>query len=266
MSFPTPTNETIYAGPPLEPRPPRAEAAPEDLMEVEGEVNEFIVHVFAWIAGALLISAFFASYCDRWDSGVLLEITGRCLFALIGVMFALAFVISRKVAKMPVSVAIATLIAYAAIQGWLFGLAYRFAYASSIAPVYLGTALLLAILCIYAAKFRKDLTSVSALLIGCATGLLIAVCSEMIFHPPIVTACAVCVGSWLILALAVYHRDFLRDLPATFDDDPKWEKAAAIGALQVYLDLVIIVVIVIQMRWLSEFFSEAQRTKGFRQR
>ena len=264
MSFPAQTEETVYSGPPLEPRPERAEATPQDLAEVERELNVFVVHVFAWIAVALLVSAFFASYSDRWTSGVLLEITSRSLFALMGGMFALAFVISRKVAKLPVSVAIATLIAYAAIQGSVFGFAYRFAYAASIAPAYLGVASLFALLWVYAAKSGKDLTCVSTLLIGCAAAPLIAVCSEVIFQLPILTACAICVGSWLILALAAYHRDFIRDLPASFEDDPKWEKAAAIGALQVYLDLVIILVIIIQMRWLSDFLADAERPDSLR--
>jgi len=264
VSFQAPTEETIYDGPPPEPRPQRAEAAPEELEEVQREVNVFLVHVFAWIAAALLVSAFFASYSDRWDGGLLLEITGRSLFALIGGMFALAFAISRKVAKLPVSVAIATLVGYAAIQGSLFGLAYRSAYGSSIAPAYLGAASQFALLCIYAAKYRQDLTSVRSLLIGCAVAPILAGCAKIIFQLPIVTSCATCVGSWLILSLAAYHRDFLRDLPASFEDDPKWEKAAAVGALQVYLDLVIIVVIVIQMRWLSDFLADAERPDSLR--
>lgn len=259
VSFPAPTEETVYSGPPLPPRPSCAEAAPEEVEELQREVNVFIVHVFAWIAGTLLVSALFASYSDRWDGGLVLEITGRSLFSLIGAMFALAFAISRKAAKLPVSVAIATLIGYAAIQGSLFGLAYRFAYGSSIAPAYLGAASLFALLSIYAMKCRKDLTSAGSLLIGCAVALVIAACSKIIFQLTMVTSCATCAGSWLILSLAAYHRDFLRDLPASFEDDPKWEKAAAIGALQVYLDLVIILVIVIQMRWLTDFLADAGR-------
>jgi len=264
VSYPAPTEETVYSGPPPQPRPRCAEAGPEEIKEVEREVNVFIVHVFWWIAGALLVSALFASYSDRWDGGLLLEITGRSLFALIGGMFALAFAISRKAAKLTVSVAIATLIGYAAIQGSLFGLAYRFAYGSSVAPAYLGAASQFALLCIYAMKRRKDLTSAGSLLIGCAVALVIAGCSKIIFQLTLVTSCASCAGSWLILSLAAYHRDFLRDLPASFEDDPKWEKTAAIGALQVYLDLVIILVIVIQMRWLSAFLSDAERPDSLR--
>ncbi|HVH86329.1 MAG TPA: Bax inhibitor-1 family protein [Terriglobales bacterium] len=254
-------HETVYSGPPLDPRPPLTEATPEDIGQVERDVNRFIVHVFGWIAGALLISAFFASYSDRWDDAILLQVTSRTLCMFIGGMLALAFVISRTVGKMTIAVAAATLIAYAAIQGSVFGLAYRFAYNSSLAPAYLGAGFVFALLCLYAAKFRKDLTSTSALLMGCALAMVFAVCSELIFNQPILTACALCAGSWLVLALAAYHRDFLRDLPASFDDDPKWEKAAAIGALQVYLDLVIILVIIIQMRWLSDFLSDGSRAK-----
>jgi len=71
----------------------------------------------------------------------------------------------------------------------------------------------------------------------------------------------VCAGCWLMLALIAYHRNFLRDLPSSFEDDPEWWKAAAIGAVQIYLDLVIIIVVVIQTRWLSDFLSREETTR-----
>jgi len=67
---------------------------------------------------------------------------------------------------------------------------------------------------------------------------------------------AACVCSWLMLALAGYHRQFLRDLPSSFEDDSHWVKAAAVGALQVCLYVVTVMLIVIQLRWLQEFLEE----------
>ena len=100
---------------------------------MEHELHIFMVRVFAWIMGALLISAFFASYSDLWDESAVPILIGKTLLALTGGMFVLAFVISRKVAKMLPSVAMATLIAYASFQGILFGLTYRAAYHASLA-------------------------------------------------------------------------------------------------------------------------------------
>ena len=48
-------------------------------------------------------------------------LVGKTLLALTGGMFLLAYVISRKVDKMMPGVAVATLIAYASLQGIVFG-------------------------------------------------------------------------------------------------------------------------------------------------
>lgn len=257
MTPSAPVHETVYSGPPLEARPPRiSDPAVADLEQVECDLNVFIAHVFAWIAGALAISAFFASYSDRWEADVPSLITGQALFFLVGGMFVLAFIISRKVGNMLSSVAIATLVAYAAMQGALFGLTYRAAYHESLAPAYLSVALVFGLLSIYGLRWAEDLTSIRNLLIGAAGAMVVATISEVAFDLPAIMVCVACVSAWLMLALVGYHRDFLRDLPSTFEDDALWRKAAAVGALQIYLDLAIVVVIVIQARWLRQFFSE----------
>jgi hypothetical protein len=252
-----PIQETIYSGPAPEPRPPRIpEPVADDVEQVERELNAFIVHVFGWIAGALLLSAFFASYSDRWIGGALFLITTRALFMLVSAMLVLAFFISRKVCDMVPEVAAAMLVAYAALQGFIFGLAYRGAYSASLAPVYLIMAAVFGLLCAYGKWTGSDLTSLKDEFIGADIAFILAIASAYLFQLQITAACAACAGSWLMLSLAGYHRDLLRDLPSSFEDDPKSRKAAAVGALQVYLDLVTILVIVIQLRWLQSFLSD----------
>ena len=131
---------------------------------MEHELHIFMVRVFAWIMGALLISAFFASYSDVWDESAVPILIGKTLLALTGGMFVLAFVISRKVAKMLPSVAMATLIAYASFQGILFGLTYRAAYHASLAPVYTCMAVLFGILAVFGLRSGYDLSSTPSLL------------------------------------------------------------------------------------------------------
>jgi uncharacterized protein len=262
VTAPAPTRETIYSGPEIPPPPAHAEASPEDLAEVERDVNSFLVHVFAWIVSGLLVSALFASYSDQFENGTLaFSVAAHGLVASVGAIFALAFAISRNVSKMTTGVAAATLIAYAAIQGLVFGVAYRASYDASLAPVYLMIGVVFAAMTGFAAGSGRDLTSLPVLASGAILAPVTAFSAAFFFGLPTVTVCAEWVGCWLMLALVGYHRNFLRDLPSTFDDDPKWWKAAAIGAVQIYLDLVIIVVVVIQTRWLSEFFSKANTTR-----
>jgi len=262
VSAPSSTPETIYGGPEIPPRPQHAEASPEELAEVERDVNGFLVHVFGWIVAGLLVSALFASYSDQLQDGTIaFSIGSRTVFAGFGLIFILAFTISRKVSAMTTGVAAATLLGYAALQGTIFGLAYRLSYGASLAPVYLNLAAVFAGLCMFAAWRGLDLTSLALLGSGAALGTAAAISALIVFQQPLVTACAVCAGCWLMLALIAYHRNFLRDLPSSFEDDPEWWKAAAIGAVQIYLDLVIIIVVVIQTRWLSDFLSREETTR-----
>jgi FtsH-binding integral membrane protein len=252
------TPETSYTGPAIE-RPQHVEAAPAELEQVEHDLDKFMVHVFGWITGALLLSAFFASYADRFEADLPSFVTSNLAFGLIGGMLVMAFVISRKAGNMIPSVAMATLAAYAALQGMLFGFVYRMVYGVSLAPVYLISALVVGALAVYGLRSGTDLTSTRDLLIGGLTVVLVTLLAMIEFGFPTISGCAACAGCWLMLSLVGYHRDLLRDLPASFENDPKWEKAAAVGALQVYLDFVIIVAVVIQARWVRSEVDEYRK-------
>lgn len=262
MSDPTLIRETVYNGPEIT-RVPRVviDPASDEVEQVERDIDGFLVHVFARIAAAFLISAFFASYSDRLTDSVALTVSGQALVLLIGGMLALTAVVSRKVADLPISVATATLIGCAALQGILFGLAFRTAYGSSFAPGYLTIAAIFGLLCLFGTWSGRDLTGFAPLFAGSIAALLIALGAIFVWDQKPVVALAACVQCWLALAMVGYHRDFLRDLPSSFENDPKWQKAAVIGALQIYLDVVIIIVIIMQARWLSDFAEEQKRER-----
>lgn len=253
-------HETIYSGPPPEARPDRVPDLPAaDLEPVENALHGFIANVFGWIAASLFLSAFFASYSDQWDQSSVSMLVGKTLLAVTGGMFLLAYAISRKVSKMAPSVAIATLIAYASLQGIVFGLSYRAAYDAPLAPVYLCMSILFGSLALYGRYSGIDLTSMRGLLTGVVLAPVLVILLKNMLGMQTIATLAACVCSWLMLALAGYRRDFLRDLPTTFDDDSHWLKAAAVGALEVCLNLVTVVLIVIQLRWLQEFLEDDKR-------
>jgi|SRR5690348_8088066 len=257
VSDPTLTRETVYSGPEItHPAPVVIDPASDDVAQVEHDIDGFIVHVFGRIAAAFLISAFFASYSDRLDNDVALSVSSQALVFLIGGMLLLAGIVSRKVGNLTVSVATATLIGYAALQGALFGLAFRVANGRSFAPEYLSIAAVFGLLCLFGTLSGKDLTSFGPLFSGAMLAFVIALCSIVYWDQKPVAAWAGCVLCWLTLALVGYHREFIRDLPSSFENDPKWQKAAVIGALQIYLDVVIILIIIMQARWLSDFAEE----------
>jgi hypothetical protein len=253
MQEPAPVHETIYSGPPSQLDP---NGSPADAGEPSPALKAFFVRVFAWITGALLVSAFFASYSDRYDGGFSSLIMGQALWLVIGGMMTLAYLVSRKVGDMPTSVAISILIAYASLQGTVFGWLYRTVYGESLAPIYMCIATVFGLLCAFGIAKGVSLTSARALLTAAAVAPVLALVFTSVLKLQMIAACAACVCSWLLLSLVGYHRDFLADLPSSFEDDPHGYKAAAVGALQIYLDLIVVMIIILQAGWLREAISD----------
>jgi FtsH-binding integral membrane protein len=112
------------------------------------------------------------------------------------------------------------------------------------------------LLCASGWLIKFDLSSVGSLLLGGAIAFLLSAISMPFFDLDIETVCAACAASWLMLSLVCYHRDFLRDLPNSFEDDAHWNKAVAVGALKVYFDLLTIVIIVLQARWIRDSIAQ----------
>jgi FtsH-binding integral membrane protein len=261
MSGPTPTPETIYNGPPIIPKdPPIVEASSADMAQVEADLRRFLLHTVIGIIGALLLSAFFADFADKKHEELSsFTIFPQLIWLMVGALFLGAGVISRTIERFTGSVAIATLIAYASAQGLIFGFIYRSMYGRSLGPMYLAIAVSFGILWIYGTRSGEDVSCTKSLLIGGAGAAITAFAASFFFGFPILDAIVVFVGSSLMLSLLCYHRDFIRDLPESFEDDWRWNKAAAIGALLIYLDVVIIVVVIIQARWLGELDNREER-------
>lgn len=255
-----PPTETVYAGPSIPPAPLKVGEAPAaDLAAAEADVRGFLVQVFGFIVGVLAISAFFAAFIDEYRESLASFLATQIIYFLIGGLLIAAGVISRKIDKMPASVAIATLIAYSAMQGALLGFAYRAAYSESLAPVYLGIGIVFAGMWLYGLRAEVDLTTVRSFLIGCGLAFAVAFAMKTAVTLSVMATIIIFVVSVLMLALAGYHRDFLRDLPGSFENDPASRKAAAVGTLQIYLDLIVIVVVIIQLRWLKAAIDEEKR-------
>ena len=235
-----PPTETIY-----DPTP----APPDmDLIEVEKEERSFLLRVFAWMVPALLLSAFATDAATSFLSDLTplqtLLWPGWIAFALL--MFAANWV-SNKVEQMPGSVAIAALLGFAFMNGAVFDLLFRDLTGQSFLPVYLSSAALFLFICIYGSQTEGDLTAFPNLAIYACVGILVSVTVNRFMGSPLALQLGSAVVVLVFLLLIFTNLQFLRDLKFEFDDAPPEHKAAAVGALVLYLDLVLIFLAVAQV-------------------
>jgi uncharacterized protein len=235
-----PVPETIY-----DPTPPPVDV---DMLEVEKEERSFLLRVFAWMVPALLLSALATDAATT----LLAHLTplqalfwpGWMAFALL--MFAANWV-SDKVAKMPGSVAVAALLGFAFMNGAIFDLLFRDLTGHSFLPVYLSSTALFLFICIYGSQTESDLTAFPNLAVYACVGILVSVAINRFIDSPLALQTGSAVVVLIFLLLIFSNLQFLRDLKFEFEDAPPERKAAAVGALMLYLDLVLIFLAVAQV-------------------
>ena len=234
--------ETIYD-------PGQATPAPDmDLMEVEKEERRFLLRVFAWMVPALLLSAIATDAA----LAILEQLSalqgplwiGWIAFALL--MLAANWV-SNKIEKMPGYVAVAALLGFAFVNGAIFDLLFRGLTGHSFLPVYLSSAALFLFIFIYGNQTEGDLTSFPNLGIYACVGLLVSMAVNRFMDSPIAVQLGGAVVILAFLAFILANLQFLRDLKFEFEDSPPERKAAAVGALLLYLDVVLIFLAVLQI-------------------
>ena len=237
-----PVIETIYD--PSQTTPP-----PDvDMMEVEKEERAFLLRVFAWMIAALVLSAIatdVASALYEQLSAVQGPLwLGWPAFALLVLA---ANWVSNKIDKMPGYVALAALLGFAFVNGAIFDLLFRGLTGYSFLPVYLSSAALFLFIVVYGKQTEGDLTSLPNMGIYACVGLLVSMAVNRFLGSslPVQLGSAVVILAFLAFILA--NLQFLRDLKFEFDDAPPERKAAAVGALLLYLDIVLIFLTVLQI-------------------
>jgi FtsH-binding integral membrane protein len=237
-----PTLETIYD-------PSRSTPPPDvDLMEVEKEERRFLLRVFAWMVPALLLSAIATDVALAiFEHASALQgplWLGWVAFALL--MLAANW-ISNKIEKMPGYVAVAALLGFAFLNGAIFDLLFRGLTGHSFLPVYLSSAALFLFIFVYGSQTEGELTSFPNLAIYACVGILVSMTVNRFMGSPVAVQLGSAVVIMAFLGLIIANLQFLRDLKFEFDDAPPERKAAAVGALLLYLDVVLIFLTVLQI-------------------
>ena len=148
-------------------------------------------------------------------------------------------VLSAKIASLGVTTARIAFLGYAALTGISLTPLVLTYTASSLFRVFVITAGLFGAMCLYGHVTRRDLTAWSSYLFMFLVGLILASVANLLLGSTLMDWLLSLVGVVVFIGLSAYDAQAIRRLGATLDEHGEvMQKAAIIGALNLYLDFV----------------------------
>ena len=201
---------------------------------------DFIARVYAWMFLALLIGGGVAAY-NLLAETIPLAVTQDPLlfFGMIVGEFVLVTVLTPWVERMPPWLAALALVGYAAANGITFSTLFLIFTRGSTTAAFFGSAGMFCVMGVYGYFTRQDLTRPGSLLLMALVGLLIATVVYPFWTDLLFSWLTTCAGVLIFVGLAAYDAQKIRRMGASKAvETVGGEKAAVLGALELYLDLI----------------------------
>jgi len=217
------------------------------LEQAKPEVQQrFMTGVYRWMVLALAISgvAAYVSATIPLANGIPLVFSilragnGMGMWALIIAELVLVFTLSARISKMSLSTAKLMFVAYSLINGITLSVIFLVYTSSSIAQVFLISALLFGSMSIYGTRTKNDLTSAGRYLMMAVFGLIIASIINMLFRSSGLDWLISIIAVVVFTGLTAYDTQKLIRIAQYNDGSENFQKVAIIGALQLYLDFI----------------------------
>ncbi len=197
--------------------------------------NAFLSQAFLWMFAGLLLTAGVAYVVQT--NARLLEFASGNFFLLFIAQLALVFVITGAITRLSATAALALFFVYAATLGLTIGLIVASYTQGTVATAFLSASAMFGAAAIYGKVTQRSLAKLGGILFMGLIGLLVAMLINIFLGSPQVTFLISIVGVVLFTALTAYDVQRIQsgDLAARLGS---MEKAAVVGALQLYLDFV----------------------------
>jgi len=197
--------------------------------------NAFLSQAFLWMFAGLLLTAGVA-YVVQTNQR-LLEFASGNFFLLFIAQLAIVFVISGAISRISATAALALFFVYAATLGVTIGLIVASYTTGSVASAFLSASAMFGAAAIYGHVTQRSLARIGSIALMGVFGLLVAMLVNLFLNSAPITYLISIVGVVLFTALTAYDVQRIQsgDLAARLGS---MEKAAVIGALQLYLDFI----------------------------
>ena len=197
--------------------------------------NAFLSQAFLWMFAGLLLTAGVAYVVQT--NARLLDFASGNFFLLFIAQLAIVFVITGAITRLSATAALALFFVYAATLGLTIGLIVASYTQGTVATAFLSASAMFGAAAIYGKVTQRSLAKLGGILFMGLIGLLVAMLLNIFLRSSEVTFLISIVGVVLFTALTAYDVQRIQsgDLAARLGS---MEKAAVVGALQLYLDFV----------------------------
>ncbi len=199
----------------------------------------FITKVYRWMTLALVISGFTALYTA--SSQTLISFIFGSKFVFYGLLvaeLALVFILSAALHKMSVGLGVFFFILYSVINGLTISSIFIIFEIRSIFIVFFISAAMFAGMSIYGAKTKQNLMSAGRYLMMALIGLIIASLVNLLLKSSMLEWIISLISVAVFTGLTAYDTQKMFKIARNSDDSEIFQKAAIMGALELYLDFI----------------------------
>jgi FtsH-binding integral membrane protein len=195
--------------------------------------------VFGWMTvGLALTAAISAYFAASGRAENLVNDQPLLFFGLIILELVLVFGLSFAIKKISALTASIVFLLYAALNGVTLSVIFLAYTATSITSVFVAAAAMFGVMALYGYTTKRDLTKLGSLLLMALFGLIIAMIVNVFIHSPGFNLAVSAIGVLIFVGLTAYDAQKIKQLAAQGMTGETASKAAIIGALSLYLDLI----------------------------
>jgi uncharacterized protein len=197
--------------------------------------QRFLVHAFAWMFAGLLLTAGVAAVVQ--SSEALTRFAYQNFLLLFIGQLAIVVAISGLIGRMNATLALGLFFVYAASLGLTVGLIVQAYTKESVAIAFLSASAMFGGAALYGATTKRSLAGLGGILTMALIGLVVAVVLNLFLHSTGLSLLISIVGVVLFTALTAFDVQRIQNGTLAIATGSV-EKAAVIGALQLYLDFI----------------------------
>ncbi|NIJ46296.1 hypothetical protein FHR24_002780 [Wenyingzhuangia heitensis] len=204
----------------------------------------FMNKVYAWMSGALLITAFVAWWAATTPAFLQIlyppqgGINKIVFYGLIGAELGLVIWLSARIQQMTAEKASLLFVLYSVLNGLTMSTIFLLYTSASISSTFFITAGTFGAMSFYGYTTKKDLTSWGNLLFMALIGLIIATVVNMFLQSAMMYYILNYVGVIVFVGLTAYDTQKIKRMAGQLNSEEDAKKGAIMGALTLYLDFI----------------------------